>query len=150
MKYPRYTRKQKLSAKLTKRDIFNIRNEYSIGFCSYKSLARKYKVAESTIRECIKPTKRKQDSRAYITPQQNSERQKIFLERKKRLQPEITKYMSMFIKNKMANDPEYRKKRLADIYRSQTKARRVTKLVMQRAVNSPFGGSSPPSPVIRR
>ena len=121
MKYPRYTREQKLNSKLSTIDVLNIRGEYAIGFCTHKSLAIKHNVSVSTIKQCINPIKRKQDSKAYITIEQNRERQKRFLERKKRLQPEIIDYMSFFIKNKVDNDPEYRKKRIADVYRSQKK-----------------------------
>ena len=127
MKYPRYTRKQKLSCKLTEEDVLNIRGEDAIGFCTHKSLARKYRVSVPTIKQCINPVKRKQDWRAYITPQQNRERVRKFLIRKKRLQPEIIKYINGFIKEKMDNNPEYRKKRLGDIYKSQAKARLNTK-----------------------
>ncbi len=119
MEYPRYTREQKLSCKLTEKDIVNMREEYFLFSVSYKVLANKYRVSRSTVFYYIHPRKREQDCRDYITPEQNRERVKKFLIRKKKLQPEIRRYNYIFIKEKMANDPEYRKKRLKAIYDCQ-------------------------------
>lgn len=121
MKFPRYTREQKLSSKLSDADVLNIRIERAVYFTTYAALSRKHRVSISTIIACLHPVKRKMDYKRYISPEQNRERTKRYLKRKKMVQPEINEYIASHTKEKMASDPEYHRKRLTDINRSQRK-----------------------------
>lgn len=121
-KYPRYTREQKLNCKLTDKDIKNIRKDREAGF-TYKHLAYKYEVCLTTVAYWITGVRyvNKYSWKKYITPEQNRKRAKTFLQRKKILQPGMNNYFKLYIKAKVINDPEYRKKRIADVAKSQKK-----------------------------
>lgn len=111
IKYPRYTREQKLNCKLTENDIEEILKLHSQGFTG-AWLAKKFGVVKSTIYRYTNPEnakiydKKRRLYGKYRTKEQLSQTNKNFRKRKKQIQPQWCEFMKFARKNYKMNNPE--------------------------------------------
>lgn len=94
MKYPRYTREQKLSCKLTEEDIENIRRDFKSGLLGIRELGRKYKVRHYAILYWTNEDFRQREIKRVKTGKETKESRRKQFQRKWLIQPAYRDYVN--------------------------------------------------------
>lgn len=146
-KYPKYKREEKLSAKLSLKDIDNIKLLYATGEFSQRDLGRKFNIAQGTIRIALMSKEDKKEhyrdlyargiscsvKKRYGQEYQKKASKKV-IERKKDLYPdEYRKWHSHQSSNHPYKKTKEYKEKMREYYKKYDDARREKRIEYNRA-----------------